>query len=344
MELEIPKDLNVIRKEHIMKKIISILVLSILTLSAFAEGQSEKSGNGAEWPKGSVQFVVPAKAGGGTDAAARILAKALQEKLGKPFVVVNQPSGGGSVASETVRNSKTDGSTILFYHSGMFSSYHTGQYDHSPSEEFTTCAVMPVDGSYSLVVGPDSPYSSIEDLIAATRTNPGKITLGVQLKGSSHFMAGLLIKDSDAQFKIVEAGSDADKLVAVQGGTIDAAFVNTPGALQYAEADKLNILATIAGFSERDPGAPDYPSLYELGYESAVYGLDFFILGPAGLDPAVAEKVNLAFKEVMSDPAVSGQFDKMHMPLRYLPLADSETRLVEGDRKIGETAAILGLK
>ncbi len=326
-----------------MKKIIALLALFSLSLMAYAEGQSD-SDKAAEWPKGSVQFVVPAKAGGGTDAAARILAKALQENLDSPFVVVNQPSGGGSVAFETVRNSKPDGTTILFYHSGMFSSYHTGQYDHSPSEEFTTCAVMPVDGSYSFVVGSDSPYNSLEDVIAATKKTPEKITLGVQLKGSSHFMAGLLVKDSGAQFKIVEAGSDADKLVAVQGGTIAAAFVNTPGALQYAEAGKLKILATIAGYSERDPGAPDYPSFYELGYNSAVYGLDFFILGPAGLDPVIAKKINLAFQEVLADPEVSGQFNKMHMPLRYMNLSDSESRLADGDKKIGETAAILGLK
>ena len=326
-----------------MKKILGILVMACLAFSAFAEGQSE-SGKGAQWPKGSVQFVVPAKAGGGTDAAARILAKALQENLGKPFVVVNQPSGGGSVACETVRTAKTDGSAILFYHSSMFANYHTGLYDHSPSEDFTTCAVMPVNGSYALVVGPDSPYSSVEEIVEATKKNPDKITLGVQLKGSSHFMSGLLTKDSGAKFRIVEAGSDADKLVAVQGGNIDAAFVNTPGALQYAEADKLKILATIAGYPERDPGASDIPSLNELGYESSVYGLDFFILGPGELDSAIAEQVNLAFKDVLADPAIVEQFTKMRMPISYLSLADSETRLAEGDKKIGETAAILGLK
>ncbi len=326
-----------------MKKIITLFALILTAVALFAEGQTD-SKKAAEWPEGTVQFVVPAKAGGGTDAAARILAKALQENLGKPFIVANQPAGGGSVACETVRTAKSDGSTLLFYHSSMFANYHTGLYDHSPSEEFTTCSVMPVDGSYALVVGPDSPYNSVEALIEASKKTPDKITLGVQLKGSSHFMSGLLTKDSGARFRIVEAGSDADKLVAVQGGNLDAAFINTPGSLQYAEAGKLKILATIAGYPERDPGAASYPSLNELGYESSVYGLDFFILGPAGMDDAVTEKINLAFKEVLSDPAIIEQFNKMRMPLSYLNLEDSKKRLTSGDRMIGETAAVLGLK
>ena len=254
------------------------------------------------------------------------------------------PAGGGSVAAEMVWKGKADGTTILFYHSSMFASYHTGLLDKSPSTDFTTCAVMPVDGSYALTVGPNSPYNTVDELIAATKKDPDKITLGVQLKGSSHFMAGLLTKDSGAKFRIVEAGSDADKLVAVQGGNVDAAFINTPGALQYAEAGKLKILATIAGFPERDPGAPEYPSLHELGYESAVYGLDFFVLGPKDLAPGVAEAINAAMGKALSDPTVNEQFFNMHMPLRYLPLDESVKRLDEGDKKIGETAAILGLK
>ena len=204
--------------------------------------------------------------------------------------------------------------------------------------------LMPVGGSYSLCVGPDSPYNSAAELINASKAAPDKITLGVQLKGSSHFMAGLLTKDSGAKFRIVEAGSDADKLVAVQGGQINAAFINTPGALQYVEAGKMKILATIAGNPERDPGAPEYPSLAELGYKSAVYGLDFFILGPKEMDPEVAKQINNAFKNVLADPEVNAQFAKMRMPLTYMGFEESRQRLIEGDKKIGETTTMLGLR
>jgi tripartite-type tricarboxylate transporter receptor subunit TctC len=274
---------------------------------------------------------------------ARIFAATLQEKLGKPFVVVNQDSGGGSVACETVRMAKPDGATILFFHTTMYAIYHTGVYDKSPVDNFTTLAVMPVGGSYALAVGANSPYNSVADLVDAAKKNPDQITIGVQLKGSSHFMAGLLIKDSGAKFKIVEAGSDADKLVTLQGGNIAASFINTPGAMQYAQAGKLRILASIAGFPERDPGAPDIPSLFELGYKSATYGIDFFILGPRGMDPTMAQSINAAFAAVVADPGASEKLKKMRMPVSHLSLDASIARLKENDEKIGATARTLGI-
>ncbi len=154
-----------------------------MVLGLAAEGKSESAG-APQWPSGSVQFVVPAKAGGGTDAAARVISKTLQETLGRPFVVVNQPAGGGSVAAEQVRTAKPDGSTILFYHTSLLASYYAGLYDKSPIDEFTTCVVMPVGGSYALCVGPDSPYNSVADLVAAQQSQsgqdyPGSTTEGV---------------------------------------------------------------------------------------------------------------------------------------------------------------------
>ncbi|MFM1856141.1 MAG: hypothetical protein RLZ83_1450, partial [Pseudomonadota bacterium] len=298
----------------------------------------------AGWPEGPVQLVVPAKAGGGTDAAARIFAGALQKAVGRPVVVANQPAGGGTVAAETVRNAKPDGRTILFFHTGLLASHHTGQYAHAPRDAFGMAVVMPVAGSYALTVGADSPYKTAADLVAAAKAQPDKITLGVQLKGSTHFMAGLWMHDSKAPLRVVEAGGDADKLVAVQGGTIQSALINTPGALQYVKAGKLRILATISGDPGRDPGLPDVPSLAEAGYPSAVYGIDFLILAPKATPAATLQAINAAFGQVLADPAISAQFTKMRMPLRHLELAAGQSRVNAVDAKVAATARQLGFK
>ena len=297
----------------------------------------------AAWPTGSVQLLVPARAGGGTDAAARVLAAALQERTGQSFVVVNNPGGGGVVAAETVRTAAPDGQTLLFFHSGIFSMYHTGGYDHSPLEEFTTAAELTVGGSYSLAIAADSPYQTVADLVAASIAEPNMISLGVQLRGTTHFMAGLLTMDSDAQFRIVDAGSDADKMVQLQGHQIDAALVNTPGALQYVETGDLRILGTISGAPERDAGAPDIPSLAEQGYESVVYGLDFLIMGPAGMDPAIVAAINTAMNATAAEPAVVDQMAMMHFPLTAIPAQDIQARLQSIDASVAATAELLGL-
>jgi tripartite-type tricarboxylate transporter receptor subunit TctC len=297
-----------------------------------------------DWPKRPIKLIVPAKPGGGTDAVARVLSTKLEAVGSKAFAVVNQPTGGGSVAAETVRNARPDGTTLLFFHTGLLSSYHSGVYGHNPVTEFTTIGLIPVGGSQSLAVGPDAGIDSVEALIEKAKANPDSVTLGVQLKGASHFIAGLLMEDSDAPFRIVEAGSDADKFTALQGGNIDAAIVNTSGALQYAEAGKVKILATVSGSSERDPCAADYPSMSELGYDNTVYGLDFMVLAPKGMDPALADRINAVFGEVVNDSAIQEQMQTMNFPLQFMDRAASVTRLTAAEKTIGALAEQIGLK
>jgi tripartite-type tricarboxylate transporter receptor subunit TctC len=307
--------------------------------AVFATGSAVAEG----WPHGTVQMVVPVKAGGGTDAAARLIAAALQEEIGQPVVVVNSDSGGGTVASEQVRTANPDGSSILFFHTGILTMNHTGGYDHSPLTDFSVIAQLPVAASYSLVVNANSPYKTLAELIAATKDKPNQISLGLQFRGTTHFMAGLLAKDSGAQFRMVEAGSDSEKLVQITGGQIDAALVNTPGSLQYVEKGDLRILATISGFPERDTNAPDYPTMHELGYTSAVYGIDFLILGPPGMDAADIEAVNAAFTTVLSDKELSDQLAKARLPITPMGVAESVERLKDFDAKVESTAKLLGL-
>lgn len=295
------------------------------------------------WPSGAVQLIVPAKPGGGTDAAARLIGAALSEKTGGNFVVVNNPGGGGAIAAEQVRTANADGHTLLFYHSGLLSAYHTGGYDHSPIDEFTLAIAMPVAGSYALAVSADSPYQTMADLVQASKDTPDKITLGVQLRGSTHFMAGLIAMSSGSQFRVVEAGSDADKLVQLQGQQINAALVNTPGALQYVEKGDLRVLATIAGTPDRDGNASNFPSMAELGYTDAIYGLDFLIMGPAGMDGAKVDAINAAFSAVLNDPAISEKLTTMRMPISSLGVNESRTRLKASDKSVKATAELLGL-
>ncbi|MBE9638354.1 tripartite tricarboxylate transporter substrate binding protein [Salipiger mangrovisoli] len=315
-----------------------------LILSGIALAASLTPAAAADWPQGAVQLVVPAKPGGGTDSAARVVAAKLKSVIGRPVIVVNQPGGGGAVAAETVRNARPDGATLLFYHSGLLSAFHTGGYAHSPAEEFSAPAVMPIGGSYALVAGPDSETAGVPDLVARAKALPDEVTLAVQIRGASHFMAGLLQKDSGAAFRVVDAGSDSDKLIAVQGGQVDAAFVNTAGALQYAEAGKVRILGTLSGEPGRDPMTPDLPSLDEQGYPDVVFGFTFFALAPKGLPEDIAEAINAAFAEVLTDPEIVAQFDKMKMPLGIYGRAEGEARLAEADAGMAATARLLGFK
>lgn len=310
------------------------LTASALALPALAQ---------TSWPTDTVQMIVPVRAGGGTDNASRVLAEALQAATGQNFVVVNVDGGGGAVGFEQVRTAAPDGRTILFFHSGMINAHITGRYPHDPLTSFAAANVIPVGGSYALAVRADAPWATTADLVAASIAAPNTLSLGVQLTGTSHFMAGLLALDSGAQLRLVEAGGDADKLVQLQGGQIDAAFVNTPGTLQFVETGALRILGTLSGTPERDPAVADIPSLSEQGYDSAVLGLDFLVLLPAGTDPAIVSAVHATFNSVIEDPAVSERLATMRFPLSTTTEADGNARLADTAARLRETAALLGL-
>lgn len=318
-----------------------VLIVSLLASPLFAEGAKEKKD---EWPTSTVQFLVGAGAGGATDLSARAFAKYFQETLKQPFVVVNQKDGGGVIAYENARTARADGRTFLYYHSGMLVGSNTGLYDKSPIDDFAIISVMPAGGSYAVVSGPNSKYTSMEQVMAAAKAQPGTVTCGIQFGQSTHIMAGMLEYDSGAKFKLVEAGSDQDKLVAMQGGHIDICFINTKNAKPYGEAGKLKVLATIAGNPNRDPEMEDIPSLYELGYKTCIYGTDFLILGPKDTSRAVIEKLNEYVRRGIVDPAVIEVHKTINMPLEYLSVEDSVARMKEVDNSISNVAIAIGLK
>ena len=103
----------------------------------------------------------------------------------------------------------------------------------------------------------------------------------------------------------------------------------------------MKILATIAGNPSATPVRRNTPPWRNWDTKAPVYGLDFFILGPKEMDPAVAKQINTAFKNVLADPEVNAQFVKMRMPLTYMGFEESRQRLIEGDKKIGETTTML---
>jgi len=346
-----------------MKKMVSIL-LAILLLAAIATGCSTSSSQAtatptpttsaadtatatpaeSDWPTSTVQIMLPSSAGGATDLIGRGLSAFLQDKLGQPFVVVNQNDGGGVVAFETVRNAKPDGNTILLDSCGMIVGYNAGLYDKHPLNDFAIVAVMPAGGSYSVVVAPDSPYNTIQDLIDDAKANPGKLTCGVQFGNSSHMMGCMLKYDTGADFKFVEAGSDQDKLAAMQGKQMTFAFINTKNAAPYSEAGKLKALATIGGTPDRDQKLPDLPSLYECGYKTCIYGTDFYILAAKDTDPATVEKMNEWIGKALEDQGVIDVTNKVNMPLQYLNVKDSIERVKTVSDKIEMVAKATGMK
>ena len=128
-----------------------------------------------EWPSRQVSILVPTAAGGNTDLMARIAAEYLQNKFGKPFIVINKPSAGGVLTTEQTINSPADGYTLLFAPSAtVLLTPLVQQMSVDPLKELTPVTNVGT-GSQVIAVKASLPVSNINEFLAYARLNPGKL-------------------------------------------------------------------------------------------------------------------------------------------------------------------------
>lgn len=137
-----------------------------------AEGASAAEGDASKssWPSGTVQLYVPASAGGGTDMIARVFAKGMSDATGANFVVINDATGGGTVALETVRNSKPDALNLYLGHTGQCGMMATGQYNYT-YDDFQMLGTITVPGTETncIVVNKNVEANTLEEFIEAAK-------------------------------------------------------------------------------------------------------------------------------------------------------------------------------
>lgn len=302
------------------KQLLSLALVGALTLSMGLLSGCNKSNNNSDgsnsqgttsWPQKDVTVYVPAAAGGGTDIFARAVADYLQRSTGKNFTVVNMDSGSGMVAFEQVRNAEPDGSSIMFWHAGMYVSYYSGQYDHNPNTDFSPLVMFEAqgdDGKQAFVVKGDSEWNTLSDLLDDAKANPDTITYGCTVGGSAQMVAEMLMQASGAQLHLVDAASQTDKITGVAGGNIDVSAITYSAAQQYVESGDLKII----GIVDKE-GTEEYQSAYEQGYEECYWTQNLGVWGPAGMDESLCKAINEAFLGMSEDEEVMGVLEQSKM-------------------------------
>lgn len=292
----------------------------------------------SSWPCGTVQLYVPAAAGGGSDMIARVFAQAMSEETGGNFVVVNDATGGGSVAAETVRNGKTDGLNLYLGHTGLCGSIAIGQYNHT-FEDFQILGTVTVPGRESNIICINNklPYETFEDLVEAAKAEPGKFLVGVQANGNRHFMQMLLQKNTGTEFTIVDCGGVADTITNLVGGMVDMAILPVKNASQYIEVGDLKGLAVTG--NEHSELVPDIPTMKECGYESAEISSISMLAGPLGMSEDDVAKINQTMKKVLENPAVVEQYNQMAMDAGYMTPEDSAAAIAGMQQLYNDAAA-----
>ncbi len=218
----------------------------------------------AEYPEKPITLICWSSAGSGHDLMARMIAKVGEEYLGQPIVVVNKEGGSGQVAMSYVLNQRPDGYVIMTNTRSMTELFPDPNGRLSV-DDFKYVSRM-VRDPFVLLVREDSPFKTIEDLVAHAEANPGRITMGgFSIKSVDESLVRDFEAEAGIQFNYIPYRGGSEPVVAVLGGHIDAAVANPSEMITNYEAGKLRVLALAT--QERFSPFDDVPTFSEKGYE-----------------------------------------------------------------------------
>ena len=300
-------------------KLFTGVVLAGLALHAAAQ----------TYPTKPVHVVISFTPGSSTDIVGRVVSAKLSEYWGQPVVPENRAGAGGSVGSAVVAKADPDGYQLLINsnaHCVNPAIYAKLPYD--TLKDFVDIAPLAVQPNV-LTVKPDGPYKSVMDLVQAAKARPGAINIGHAGVGSGthlnteKFIAAAGIKITQIPFK-----GTPEVIAAMFSGDVQAYWAPISAAMGSIKGGKLRPLAVST--ARRNAQLPDVPTTAEAGVKGAEAPLWFGLWGPAGMSPAVVNKINADVRKALADAAVkerlvNGGNDTMDMsPQEFARFVRSE--------------------
>jgi len=262
------------------------------------------------YPTKPIKLVIPFPAGGATDIVGRVVAQQLGVELGQTVVVDNRAGAAGVIGSESVARAAPDGYTILL----STSSTHTigpilnPKIPFSPTKDFTP--IMYLAASPQVVVVPlSSPAKTMPELIDYIKKNPGKLNFGsAGTGGIPHLSTERFLAMTGTKMTHVPYKGTALAMPDLMAGRLDLMFDSISVSLPHIRDGKVRALAVTS--PKPSSVAPDIPTLSQFvpGYESLTW---FGVFGPAGLPPAIQDKLNQALNKAIQNPALLAQFAKL---------------------------------
>ena len=285
------------------------------------------------WPTKPVRLVVAYPPGGPTDLVGRLYAAKLSEAWGQPVVVENRPGANGNIAAQAVAKSAPDGQTFLLHASSLVINsllYKAPGYD--PMADFTPIALA-FDYKLIVVVHPSRPITSLAELVAAAKAEPGKLTFASAggVGAPTHLAVELFKQRAGIDMVHVPYAGGAPAVNDLLAGIVDLMFNNPTQSLPYIKSGKLRGLATTG--LERMAQAPELPTVAESGYPGFDVGTWFAFWAPAGLPPAIATTMSEAVGRLSRLPEIREQLAVHGLnPLGSTPAALAEFMRAELER------------
>jgi tripartite-type tricarboxylate transporter receptor subunit TctC len=262
-----------------------------------------------EYPGKPIRMLVPFAPGGAVDTTARVLAQAMQQRLGHwQFVIENRPGGNGFIATTAVAKSAADGYTLLMAHTGEFA-VNPALFENVPYElerDFVPITMVS-DAPMLYLATAKAPFNTFQELVAQAKAKPGGITFGSAGNGSINHLAGeWLAQAAGIQLLHVPYKGGAPAAAAVAAGDVHFGVMAAPGALPHIKSGRGKVIGITT--AKKSPLDPSWATPRDAGIPDLDASIWVGLFAPKGTPQPIVERLNKEVRATLADADVKRRF------------------------------------
>lgn len=278
------------------------------TLVAAALALTVLASHAQQWPSRPITIVVPFPPGGFNDTLARTLAAELPKVLGQPVVVDNKPGGNSVIGTEFVAKAAPDGYTLFIGATPMAVVQHLYKTSFDAKKDFTAITIGGITQNV-LVARNGLKASSVKDLLALAKAEPGKLNYASTGNGSSNHLAFELFKSiSGTSLTHIPYKGSGPAVIDLAAERVDVMFNLIPNVMEQVKAGRIKAIA-ISG-EQRSSLVPEIPTVAESGLPGFGFSVWIGVLGPAGMPKPIVDRLNAEIVKIVTSPEVKERFAK----------------------------------
>ena len=262
------------------------------------------------YPSRPIRIIVPFSPGGAFQTLIQILEPAVEPRLGQRLVADYRPGAGGAIGARAVIQSAADGYTLMLHSSSIgINQVLTPGIDFDARTAFKPISNLAFS-PFALVAHKDVPTRSLQELVAWSKANPGKLNVGSSGIGTTSHIASELMKQSlGLQAQHVPYKGSGPVITAIRTGEVQLTMEFPNNVRQHVDTGFVRFLAIAA--PTRDKNVPDVPTFAEAGFPRVELGAWLALFAPAQTSDAIADKLNAAFVGATRDPQVVEKLQKI---------------------------------
>ncbi|MCO5734207.1 tripartite tricarboxylate transporter substrate-binding protein [Rhizobium sp. SSA_523] len=303
-------------------------IIRMALAAVLVTGAAGTAGAQAVYPDKPITIMVPAAAGGPSDAVARLVAQSMSQTLGQQVLIENMGGAGGSLGAATVAQAEPDGYRLLLYHIGTatFAALYPN-LSYKPIEDFSSIGLI-TEVPMTVVARKDLAPKSFPDLLAYLKENGPTVTFGTAGTGAVSHLCGMLLQDAtQSKMTLVPYKGMGPAMTDLIGGRIDLACDQTTNTVTQIKAGEVKPYAVTT--SSRISILPDLPTVAESGIAGFELSAWHALWAPKGTPEEVRGKLSEALKIALKDPVV---IERM-ASLGTTPVAESQATPAALDAK-----------